>query len=576
MNRPLFLSVILILQTAATTNAQQEVYPTPPEAMVQTGVPQGVIHGPFEFRSNIFPGTVREYWVYVPQQYDPIKPPCLMIVQDGLSRGTDWKLPTVLDNMIHARHIPVQLGIFINHGSVPAPSSEAQPRFNRSFEYDALGDRYARFLIEELLPEVAKSWTFSSNPDDRCLAGASSGAICALNAAWERPEAFRRVYSTIGTYVSLRGADVFPALIRKTENKPLRIFLQDGSSDLDIYAGSWWHANLSMLSALQYAGYEVNYAWGEGGHNGKHGAAVLPEALRWLWKDYPSALSVGKARERRTDVLIAGENWQRVSTGHRFTEGPVANDAGELFFTDIPNNRIHRIAADGTVSVFAEDSGAANGLTFGPDGYLYACRHTDGQIVKYSTDKGIMEVVVEGIKGNDLVVLHNGQGFCTEPDHKKVWSFTASGAKKEVDAGIEFPNGIVASPDQTLLTVTDTRGRFCFSYQIQPDGSLAAKQEYGWLHVDDHLQSGADGATVDTEGRIYVTTNTGIQILDALGRVNFIISSPSRQWLSNATFGGPNRDILYVTCGDSVFRRKLNATGVQPWKTPVTPPKPRL
>ncbi len=566
----------MALLTAASVVAMEDEYPVPPEGEVKAGVPQGKIEGPFEFHSSIFAGTVREYWVYVPAQYDPAKPPCLMIVQDGLGMANNWRLPTLLDNMIHAGEVPVQLGIFVGHGSVPTSNENAQPRFNRSFEYDGLGDRYARFLIDELLPEIAKSWKFSDHPDDRCLAGASSGGICAFNAAWERPDAFRRVISTIGTFVALRGADAFPGLIRKTENKPLRIFLQDGSGDLDIYAGSWWHANQAMLSALQYSGYDVNHVWGEGGHNGKHGAAIMPDALRWIWRGYPEPLKIGKAKERRMDLVIDDEDWQLVSSGHKFTEGPAVNDAGELFFTDIPNNRIHKVNADGKVSVFAEDSGAANGLMMGPDGLLYACRHADGQIVRYSADGKTRDVVVDGIKGNDLVLLSNGTGYCTDPDNRKIFYFTIKGDKKEVDSGIEFPNGVMTSPDQTLLTVANSRGRFCYSFQIQPDGTLGAKQEYGWLHVTDHLQTGADGMAVDTEGRMYVTTALGVQVMDQLGRVNLILNKPKDAWLSNVIFGGPKRDVLYVTCGDSVFKRRIKATGVDPWKDPVKPPKPGL
>ena len=575
---PFLLCVMLpmALLTAASAVAMEEEYPVPPEGEVKAGVPQGKIEGPFEFRSSIFAGTVREYWVYVPAQYDPAKPPCLMIVQDGLSMANNWRLPTVLDNMIHSGEIPVQLGLFVGHGSVPSFSENAQPRFNRSFEYDGLGDRYARFLIDELLPEVAKTWKFSDNPDDRCLAGASSGGICAFNAAWERPDAFRRVISTIGTFVALRGGDAFPGLVRKTENKPLRIFLQDGSGDLDIYAGSWWHANQAMLSALQYSGYDVNHVWGEGGHNGKHGAAIMPDMLRWIWRGYPEPLKIGRAKERRMDLVIDDEDWQLVSSGHKFTEGPAVNDAGELFFTDIPNNRIHKVSADGKVSVFAEDSGAANGLMMGPDGLLYACRHADGQIVRYSAAGKTRDVVVDGIKGNDLVLLSNGTGYCTDPDNRKIFYFTIKGEKKEVDSGIEFPNGVMTSPDQTLLTVANTRGRFCYSFQIQPDGTLGAKQEYGWLHVTDHLQTGADGMAVDTEGRMYVTTALGVQVMDQLGRVNLILNKPKDAWLSNVIFGGLKRDVLYVTCGDSVFKRRIKATGVDPWKDPVKSPKPGL
>jgi gluconolactonase len=575
------LSLLFIVLPAAilalnSASATEEEYPVPPEAEIKDGVAQGKIEGPFEFRSSIFPSTVREYWVYVPAQYDPAKPPCLMIVQDGLGMAKNWRLPTVLDNMIHSGEVPVQLGLFVGHGSVPAANENAQPRFNRSFEYDGLGNRYARFLIDELLPEVAKTWKFSVNPDERCLAGASSGGICAFNAAWERPDAFRRVISTIGTFVALRGGDAFPGLIRKTENKPLRIFLQDGSNDLNIYAGSWWHANQAMLSALEYSGYDVNHVWGEGGHNSKHSASIIPDALRWTWRDYPEPLKIGIAKERRTDLVIDGEDWQLVSGGHKFTEGPAVNDAGELYFTDIPNNRIHKVSTDGQVTVFAENSGAANGLMFGPDGLLYACRHADGQIVRYSADGKKHDVVVDGIKGNDLVLLSNGTGYCTDPDNRKIFYFTIKGEKKEVDSGIEFPNGIMTSPDQTLLTVANTRGRFCYSFQIQPDGTLGSKQEYGWLHVTDHLQTGADGMAVDSEGRMYVTTTMGVQVLDQLGRVNLILNKPGDGWLSNVTFGGPKKDVLYATCGDSVFKRRIKATGVDPRLEPAKPPKPGL
>lgn len=565
-----------VLCFSMVTQAQQESYPRPPEADVQPGVPQGTVEGPFEFRSQIFPGTLRRYWVYVPAQYDASSPPALMIVQDGLGRARDWNLPTVLDNMIHSKQVPVQLGIFVDHGQVPAPNEDAQPRFNRSFEYDGLGDQYARFLIDELLPEISKTWNFSANPDDRCLAGASSGGICAFNAAWERPDAFRRVLCTIGTFVALRGGDAFPALVRKTEPKPLRVFLQDGSNDLDIYAGSWWHANQAMLSALQFSGYDVHHVWGEGGHNGRHSAAIMPDALRWIWRDYPEPLQVGTGKTRRTDLLIDGEDWQLVSEGHRFTEGPAVSPEGELFFTDIPNKRIHRVAVDGQVSVFAENTGSANGLMFGPDGHLYACRTDDAQIVRYSADGQKMEVVVSGIRGNDLLLLPDGSGYCTEPSEKKVWHFRADGKKQQVDSGIEFPNGIITSPDQTLLNVSDTRGRFVYSYQIQSDGSLAYKQKYGWLHVSDDLQSGADGMAVDTEGRIYVTTAMGLQVLDQLGRVHFIIRRPKAAWLSNVVFAGADRDELIVTCGDSVYRRRVKARGVDPWKVAIKPPKPGL
>ncbi|MEQ9407509.1 MAG: SMP-30/gluconolactonase/LRE family protein [Fuerstiella sp.] len=570
------LTGLTVFSTPPDAVAQpEEDYPTPPEAVEKAGVPKGTVHGPHEFRSQLFPGTVRQYWVYVPAQYNPEQPPCLMVVQDGLGKARGWRLPTVLDNMIHSGDVPVQLGVFVSPGVVPAAGDDAQARYNRSFEYDAMGDRYARFLIEELLPDVARSWRFSSDPDDRCIAGSSSGAICAFTAAWERPDAFRRVFSTVGTYVGLRGGNEYPVLIRKTEPKPIRIFLQDGSNDLDIYAGSWWHANQSMLSALQFAGYDVNHVWGEGGHNGRHGAAIIPEALRWLWRDYPEPVTNVPGRERRTNLLLDGEDWQLVSDGHRFTEGPAVASNGHIFFTDIPNNRIHLVDRSGRVSIVQEDSGGANGLMVGPDDKLYVCEGNRQQVARY-TMQGTRETFLTDIKANDIVVLADGSGYVTEPTARRVWHFTSDGTRTLADEGIEFPNGVITSPDQTALTVSDTRGRFCYSFRIQPDGTLTHRQKYGWLHVTDDLQSGADGMAVDTEGRTYVATSLGLQVLDQPGRVHFIIRKPKDAWLSNVVFGGPDRNILYVTCGDSVYKRKINATGVDPWKPPITPPKPRL
>lgn len=551
----------------------EENYPDSPDSKRQPGVPQGKVEGPFPWKSKIFPGTIRDYWIYVPAQYDARKPACVLVTQDGRGLADGWKLPIVLDNLIHKKEMPVTIGVFVQHGIVPAPNAKAQPRFNRSFEYDGMGDRYARFLLDEILPEVEKKYSLSHDPNDRAIAGSSSGAIAAFTVAWERPDAFRRVFSSIGTYVGLRGGNEYPILIRKVEPKPIRIFLQDGSNDNNIFAGSWWVANQDMLAALTWHGYDVHHVWGTGGHNNKHAAAVLPDALRWLWRDYPKPIQSAPAN-KQIEVLLPGENWTLVSQGHKFTEGPATNAKGEVFFTDIPNNKIHKVGLDGKVSVFAENTEGANGLMFGPDGKMYACAR--GKIVRYS-DAGSAETLIENAPNNDLVVLHAGFGFYTDPQNKRVWRFTLDGKREVVDTGIEFPNGVITSTDQTLLFVADTRGRFVYSYAIGADGKLSAKQEYGWLHLtDDNGQSGADGMTVDTQGRLYVTSRMGVQILDQLGRVRYILPKPSAGWLSNAVFGGAESNELYVTCGDKVFKRKLNAKGVHPWAEPIQPPKPNL
>ena len=571
--RPL---LCLLLFGSAVSLFAADDYQPGPDSKPQADVPQGeVLKGTFD-QSKIFPGTWREYWVYVPRQLDSSKPAPVMVFQDGLQ----YSATNVFNNLIHKKAIPPLVGVFIMHGRVRALDPEkALDRFNRSYEYDGLGDNYARFLLDELLPFIAKAHqlNLSTNGNDRAIAGASSGAICAFTAAWERPDAFRRVFSSVGTYVGLRGGNNYPTLIRKTEAKPIRVFLQDGSNDNNAYGGDWWMANQEMERALVFAGYDVNHVWGDGGHNGKHATAIFPDALRWLWRDWPAGIKANPEKTSKQPVasLLGDSEWQLVSQGYRFTEGPAANAKGEVFFTDIPNNRIHKIGLDGKVTAFAEDTGGANGLMFGPDGRLYACANGKKNIVAYD-ESGKETVVAEGLESNDLCVTHNGDLYVTDPGNKQVWLINQNGEKRVVDKGIEFPNGVIPAADQSLLYVCDTRGQFVYSYQIQPDGSLAAKQRYFHLHEPDGATSGADGMTVDTEGRLYVATALGVQFCDQAGRVNGIISKPQRAWLANVCFGGPNLDELYATCGDKVFKRKLKTKGVLSFQVPIKPAPPRL
>ena len=568
---------LLCVSMIAHAQQTQESYPEHPDSVSQDGVPQGEVLGPFVWKSEIFPGTEREFGIYVPAQYDAAKPACVMIVQDGIGKAKGWKLPTVLDNLIHKGDVPVQIGVFISPGVVPAPHENAEARYNRSFEYDGLGDRYARFLIEEILPHVAKSYNISTDPNDCLIAGSSSGAICAFTAAWERPDRFRRVFSSIGTFVSLRGGNEYPALIRKFENKPLRVFLQDGSNDNDLYGGSWWMANQSMLSSFEFAGYDVNHAWGEGGHNGKHSTAILPDALRWLWRDYPEPIKPGTPPTRRTNLVIPGEDWELVSSGHEYTDSPVVNSAGDLFFADVEAGTIHRVSADGNVSVFAKPGRGIGGLAFGPDGRLYGCHRALRQIVAFDAD-GRMTRIIGDTDCNDLVILQNGTGYYTDPANRAVWRFDANDKRQLASEGIRSPNGIAVSPDQTLLSVGDAGGRFTHSFQIQKNGELAYGQEYDHVHVRDADRSSrSDGMTVDTEGRRYLTTPMGLQVFDQPGRCHLIFNlPPNTEWISNVSFGGNDLDTLYVTGRDKVFRRKIAAKGVHSWQTPIKPPKPQL
>jgi sugar lactone lactonase YvrE/enterochelin esterase-like enzyme len=550
---------------------------------VADDVPKGEVKQYSFKESKIFPGTVRDYWVYVPKQYSPEKPACVYVNQDGLQ----FKANEVFDRLIASGEMPVTIGVFIMHGRVPALKGDALDRFNRSYEYDGLGDNYVRFLLEELLPDVEKKQTsdgrtirLSTDGNDRAIGGASSGAICAFTAAWERPDAFRRVFSAIGTYVGLRGGNNYPTLIRKYEPKPLRIFLEDGSNDLNIYGGDWWMANQEMERALTFAGYEVTHKWGEGPHSGAAATELFPDAMRWLWKDHAQGIKAGKGSQQLQEILIEGEGWKLVADGYKFTEGPAVNAGGEVFFNDVPASKTFKIDLEGKLSEFLGDTKNGDGQAFGPDGRLYSVAGKAEQIIAYDPE-GKPSVVAEGFRGNDLVVRHDGSLYVTNPgwngtDPSKVWYISSQGEKKAVDTGLKFSNGLCLSPDQSLLYVADSRSHWVYSYQIQPDGSLAHKQKYYHLHVPDTAdESGADGLRTDRDGRLYVATKLGLQVCDQAGRVNCIIPTPNGK-ISNLCFGGPKFDTIYAMCGDAVYARKVKVTGAHGWQTPNKPNAPRL
>jgi enterochelin esterase family protein len=278
-------------QTLGSGTTRIEHFPLGPDSQRQAGVPVGRLET-FEWRSQVFTNTVREVQVYIPAQYNAARPACVMVWQDG-PRHADpnggMRATVVMDNLIHKKQMPVTVGIFIEPGRRPneKPGDKAA---NRSFEYDSLGDTYARFLIEEMLPEVAKRYSLKLRSDaaGRAIAGGSSGGICAFTVAWERPDQFHKVLSWVGSFVDLRGGHVYPYLIRKTEPKPIRVYLLDGDNDLDNPFGNWPLANKLMASSLAYMKYDYRLDWNQCFHGSKGMAPSLPDALRWLWRDVPA------------------------------------------------------------------------------------------------------------------------------------------------------------------------------------------------------------------------------------------------------------------------------------------------
>ena len=259
-----------------------------PLSQPQEGVPRGTVTQ-HQWKSTLYPGTVRDYWIYVPAQYDAQEKACLMVFNDGGSyvrKEGSFRTPTVFDNLIAREDMPVTIGVFVNPGVIPPAQPGQRGRKTRSFEYDALGNRYARFLVEELIPDIARRYPLSDNPDCRAICGISSGGIAAFTVAWERPDSFRKVLCHIGSFTNIRGGNAYPFLIRKTDPKPLRIFLQEGIDDLDNLHGHWPLGNKEMAAALEFMDYDYHFVLGEGSHSGRSGGLIFSESLQWLWRGH--------------------------------------------------------------------------------------------------------------------------------------------------------------------------------------------------------------------------------------------------------------------------------------------------
>ena len=320
---PFSLPVLLTMVTVAWVGgaAQDPQPPNPdvhyqlgPDSFPRDGVEKGEVRGPFVIASQAYPGTQHTYWVYVPAQYDKAVPANLMIFNDGQAFKNmegDLRVPNVLDNLIDRREIPVMLSVFINPGRTPeqpepTPQEWGDRTTNRPTEYNSLDDKYARVIVDELMPALEKEYNISKDPNHRGIGGASSGAIAAFTVAWERPNHFRKVLSLIGSFVNLRGGHAYADIVRNSEKKPIRIFMQDGRNDNRGVGRSgtydplrdWFLQNVRLKDALVEKGYDVNYQWGIGRHSQKHGGSILPDMMRWLWRDHPVSTDVKDMVER--------------------------------------------------------------------------------------------------------------------------------------------------------------------------------------------------------------------------------------------------------------------------------------
>jgi sugar lactone lactonase YvrE/predicted esterase len=585
---------LLVLCGGALLQAQD--YSLGPDSQPRDGVPKGTVTRLKLEPGKFYPGTPHNYAIYVPAQYNAAKPAPFMIFLDGSgSLNNSVRVPVVFDNLIASGDLPPLIGIFVDPGTLPAASDAAQNRFERVFEYDSLSDRYSRFLLEELIPEVAKTYNLSKDPNDRSLSGVSTGAVGAFMAAWNRPDQFHRVLSFIGTFVAMKGADGLPALIRKTEPKPIRIFLQDGKNDHVVptepygtfYAGSWPINNQVMYEAFQSAGYDAKLAIGEEGHNMKQGAAIMPEALRWLWRGYPSPILAGEPadmgkpgwdpRGKVYSIVSADKTWEQIGEARRSVASPTGDPDGNVYFADPAANRIYKSDANGKVTLFKENSSGARAVRVGPDGRLYASQPARQRIVSYSPG-GDEKTVAQNIDAGDFAISAKGEIYFADATRKTIGYIDGKGKTRVVYDGGEmaFPSGVALSPDQAMLVVTDAQSRFSWSFQIAPDGSLTNGEPFYRLEMPETgWMSGVHGVTEDSIGQVYFASAIGVQVCEANGRVAAILNSPEPGAVAGIAFAGKDMNWLYVAEGGKLFRRAVKMKGVPAW-APAKLPRPPL
>ncbi len=570
--------VAFILLSSFWSVRAADDYVLGPDSMAKAGVPQGKVTQ-FSFNeSKVYPGTSRDCWVYIPAQYEKSKPAALMVFQDGrgyVTTNGQQRVPIVFDNLIAAGEMPVTIALFVNPGTRGSGAGAS----NRSFEYDSLGDAYVKFLLDELIPYATQKYdlNISKDPEMHAICGMSSGGICAFTAAWERPDYFRKVLSQIGSFTNIRGGHVYPALIRKTERKPIRVFQQDGVNDLNNLHGNWPLANQEMESALQFMGYDHKLVLGDGSHSGKHGGVILPDSLRWLWRgasELPKALTKDNlgGDEALSKVLPNEGGWELVGEGYGFTDAACSDPEGNFYFSDLPKATLYKVGKDGKPEVWLEKGPKISGLKFGADGRLYAA--TQGALDKEEKKRVIaidpqskeITTIATDVDPNDLIVSKAGWIYFTDTGKGEVVRVPISarnmGRPQTVAGGINKPNGISLSADQKFLIVSEYGGTNAWSFVVAEDGSLNSGERYMTLRAPNgRADSGGDGMTTDKQSRYYITSHAGIQMFDSTGRMGGVIQKPTDKGCVSVAFAGPNHEWLYACASDKVFRRKTLAEG---------------
>ena len=493
--------------------------------------------------SSRYPGTEREILVYIPQQYRDTAPACLLVCMDGIL----YDATTVLDNLIASGEMPLTVGVFINPGVVYDEDRNVV-RYNRCKEFDSTDDTWAEFIEQEVLPQVralktkdGQAINISSDPNDCAITGASSGGIAAFTAAWNRPDMFSRVYTTVGTFVAMRGGHEYPAIVRKTEPKPLRIYMQDGWYDVwNPIFGEWFEYNLLMESAFNFAGYEAFHHWNRGNHSIKYGTLAFPDAMRWLWKGYPARVNKGTSNNGMLQTILEpAQDWISLPTPNTIDGDiyPAAN--GNIVFAS--GNQVYQLNSEGkTQIVYTLKSGErlmGEGLT-----------------IRSNTLYNNGQKVAEGLCACQAVQeLAEGKYVALCPPSVKSTS--------NVSILSEGSRVLAVSPDYRLCVSAQENTHHLISTIMDKQGNMLYSEPFYYLHdLSNGTLAPTGNMTFDTLGNLYVATPMGVQVVDHNGRVRAILSLPAGQ-VHSLAFSG---NYLYVRCGEKLLVRQMKVTGHNP------------
>ena len=543
---------VLCLCVCACTLFAQQVYnikaPYDPATLKVAEEIRGEIIHFMMNDSERYPGTKREICVYVPQQYQDTTPACLLVCMDGIL----YDATTVMDNLITTGEMPVTIGVFINPGVVYDDDRNVV-RYNRCKEFDSTDDTFVEFIEQEVLPQVrslktkdGQSINISSDPNDCAITGASSGGIAAFTAAWNRPDMFSRVYTTVGTFVAMRGGHEYPAIVRKTEPKPLRIYMQDGWYDVwNPIFGEWFEYNLLMESAFNFAGYEAFHVWNRGNHSIKYGTLAFPDAMRWLWKGYPAKVQKGWSNNGMLQEILDPESdWKEVELPFAIDGCLFSTSDSAVVLADHPN--IYKVYVDGKYE----------------------------RVGKLNTDETLLG---DGLTARGAILYKNGkkvadklygiQSVVELADGKFVALCVGAKSTKNVWVVNEGFGALSIAPDYRFCVTGEQNTHHLISTIINKNGEMLYSEPFYHLH---DLSNGVDkptrGMAFDTNGNLYVATPMGVQVADHNGRVRAILSLPAGA-VDALAFSGKN---LYVRCGQKLYVRKMKSEGHNPSNGAVT------